>query len=88
MGQSERYFSPVAVLQPSKTKPKSALKPPKNSDTWAKVATLERGLKPTKKKSMRVDKAALKAKLRQVKISGSKNCHSTFFSITLSLPKR
>jgi hypothetical protein len=80
-------FSPVATVQPSKTKPKSAIKPPNNSDTWAKVATLEGGVQPAKKKSVRVDDAALKAKLRQVKISGSKNRYSTFFSITLSLPK-
>jgi hypothetical protein len=34
-----------------------------------------------------VDEAALKAKLRQVKISGSKNVQTTFFLITLTLPK-
>jgi hypothetical protein len=36
---------------------------------------------------VRVDEVALKAKLRQVKISGSKNIQTTFFSITLTLPK-
>jgi hypothetical protein len=46
-----------------------------------------RGVQPAKKKSVQVDDAALKAKLRQVKISGSKNYYFTFFSITLSLPK-
>jgi hypothetical protein len=80
-------FSPVAAIQPSKTKRKLALKPANKSETWAKVAILKEGVKPAKKKSLQVDKTALKAKLRQVKISGSKNPYSTFFSITLSLPK-
>jgi hypothetical protein len=66
-------------------KPKSALKT--KGESWAKVATDPAGATSTKKKSVRVDEAALKAKLRQVKISGSKNVQTTFFSITLTLPK-
>jgi hypothetical protein len=46
-----------------------------------------RGATETKNKLVRVDKVALKAKLGQVKITGSKNSKTTFFSITLTLPK-
>jgi hypothetical protein len=67
-------------------KPKSALKT--KGESWAsKVATDPAGAISTKKKLVRVDEAALKAKLRQVKISGSKNIQTTFFLITLTLPK-
>jgi hypothetical protein len=37
------YFPPVAAVKSSKTKPKSALKPAKTRESWAKVETLERG---------------------------------------------
>jgi hypothetical protein len=69
----------------SHSKPKSALKT--KGKSWAKVATNPGGARETKKKVVRVDEAALKAKLRQVKITGSKNSKTTFFSITLTLPK-
>jgi hypothetical protein len=78
---------PMRFSNSSPPKPKSALKTKPKGETWAKVATDPGGATEMKKKSVRVDEAALKAKLRQVKITGSKNIHSTFFSITLTLPK-
>jgi hypothetical protein len=67
------------------SKAKSVLKT--KEESWAKVATDPGGALSTKKKLVRVDEAALKAKLRQVKITCSKNSKTTFFSITLTLPK-
>jgi hypothetical protein len=67
------------------SKPKSVLKT--KGESWAKVATNPGGATSTKKQLVRVDEAALKAKLQQVKITGSKNSKTTFFSIRLTLPK-
>jgi hypothetical protein len=60
--------------------PKSALKAGKN---WAEVATTETG---ASVRSVRVDESVLKAKLRQVKITGSRNKTNKFYSLTLSIP--
>jgi hypothetical protein len=80
---------PMGSLTPrprQQSKPKSALKIKSTGNTWAKVATDPGGLR-QKKISVRVDEAALKAKLQQVQISCSKNVNPLSFPLHSPFPK-
>jgi hypothetical protein len=78
----EEKFS-IHATRGSGRKPKAALK---SGKSWVKAATIEAGKGTSVRWTIRADKSALKAKLQQVKIMGSRNKSNKFHSLTLSIP--